>query len=62
VNELHAAADKLFTEVDHLDRILAGQDDPSEEQVSLALGVAKRVRRDCTILVRLLAAARDQQL
>lgn len=61
MDELHRSADKLFTEVDHLDRILEG-DELDQDRIELALSVAKRVRRDSTLLVRLLAALRDQQL
>jgi len=60
MEELHRAADKLFTEVDHLDRILAGDELPEDDELLLALAVAKSVRRDSTILVRLLASLRDQ--
>ena len=60
MDQLHATCDKLFTEVDHLDRVLGDADDLSEAQIILALSVAKRVRRDSTILVRLLASLRDQ--
>lgn len=59
MDQLHRSADKLFTDIDHLDRLL----DPEEldaERVDLALSVAKRVRRESTLLVRLLASLRDQ--
>lgn len=55
--ELHTI-DKLMDEVDYLERIYFGE--PSEEQVMLALSVAKRVRRHATLLVKELAAERDQ--
>jgi hypothetical protein len=59
MDELHRAADKLFTEVDHLDRAL-DRDELDEQALALALAAAKRVRRDATLLVRLLAAERDE--
>lgn len=59
MDQLHAACDKLFTEVDHLDRIL-DVDELSQERVELALSVAKRVRRDSNLVVRALARLRDQ--
>jgi hypothetical protein len=62
MEELHRVADKLFTEVDHLERILEGEDLPDSERTELALSVAKRVRRDSTLLVRHLASLRDNQL
>lgn len=62
MDEVHRAADNLFTEVDHLERVLGRWDDPddlSPEAVMLALSVAKRVRDDSTLLVRALARLRD---
>ncbi len=59
MDQLHDALDKLFTEVDHLER-LTDEDEVPEENVPLALSVAKRVRRESTMVVRHLAAARDQ--
>ena len=61
MDQLYAACDKLFTEVDHLDRLMDSED-LTIDRVNLALSVAKRVRRDSTLLVRLLASLRDQQL
>lgn len=55
MDEVHRAADNLFVEVDHLDRIL----DSDEPHIDLALAVAKRVRRQSTLLVKALAAERD---
>jgi hypothetical protein len=52
MDDYTATADKLFTEVDHLERVL--------DDVDLALSVAKRVRRDSTLLVRAIARHRDQ--
>lgn len=48
-----ASADKLRHELQHLDRILEGDD------LSLAISVAKRCRRECNNLVRALARERD---
>lgn len=59
MDELHRTADKLFTEVDHLDRAL-DSDELDKNRTALALAAAKRVRRDSTLLVRLLASHRDQ--
>lgn len=58
MEDLHRAADKVFTEVDHLERAL-DTDDLTTDRINLALSGAKRVRRDATLLVRLLAAHRD---
>ncbi len=57
--QLHDSLDKLFTEVDHLDRV-TGTDEWSVDRAELALSVAKRVRRDSTLVVRHLASLRDQ--
>jgi hypothetical protein len=57
-DQLHEALDKLFTEVDHLERVTDTDDPP----VDLALSVAKRVRAASTLCVRALARIRDQQL
>jgi hypothetical protein len=57
MDELHRFADKFFTEVDHLDTLLA--DDPTEDTIDLALSQAKRVRRQSVQLVRVLAELRD---
>lgn len=61
MEELHAACDKLFTEMDHLERII-NSDDWTRDRIELALSVAKRVRRDSTLAVRLLASLRDNEL
>jgi hypothetical protein len=53
MDDYTAAADKLFREIKHLDRIIDGDD------VDLALSIAKRVRRESTLLVRALARHRD---
>lgn len=52
MDDYTAEADKLFVEVDHLERVL---DEPE-----LALSVAKKVRRTSTLLVRAIARTRDQ--
>lgn len=57
--QLHDSLDRLFTEVDHLDRLTDTDDEWDADRVALALSVAKRVRRDATQLVRVLAALRD---
>ena len=58
MDELHDQFDKLATEVDHLDRIMAGDELPPAT-VALALSVAKRVRKQSTMLVQGLANRRD---
>lgn len=58
MDALHRDADKLFTQVDHLDRVLDA-DELTPARIELALAVAKRVRRESTSLVRLLAQLRD---
>lgn len=59
MDQLHEALDKLFTEVDHLDRI-TDTEDWSLGRIELALSVAKRVRRNSNLVVRRLASLRDQ--
>ena len=60
MDQLHGSADKLFADVEHLDRLLGEVDnDPSEARIRLALSVVKRVRSQRTILVRELAKLRD---
>lgn len=59
MDELHDALDKLFTEVDHLERVV-GDDEVTADEVRLALVVAKRVRRTSNIAVRVLAQLRDE--
>lgn len=59
MDQLHRSADKLADDSRHLTHIFLGEElDPDE--VELALSVAKRVRRESTLLVRLLASLRDQ--
>lgn len=58
MEELHRLADKLFTEIDHLDAAL-DSDDLTLSRIQLALAAAKRARREATLLVRLLASIRD---
>lgn len=53
MDDLHRLADKVAAEVEHTRRAMEAGD------VRLALASAKRVRRDSTILVRHLAALRD---
>ena len=60
MDKLHGIADKLFEEVDHLEDVLDGSDDPA--RVPLALAVAKRVRAESTLVVRALARERDNTL
>ncbi len=50
--------DKLFTEVDHLDRI-TDTDEWDHDKAQLAVSVAKRVRSASTLTVRQFAALRD---
>lgn len=59
MEDLHAACDKLFTEMDHFERII-DSDDWSRDRIELALSVAKRVRRHSTSAVQLLAQLRDE--
>lgn len=59
MDALYRDADKLFTEIDHLDRVL-DCDDLALERVELALSIAKRVRRNSTLVLRQLAEIRDQ--
>jgi hypothetical protein len=58
MDELHGLADKLFTEIDHLERAM-DSDELTEDRIALAIAATKRVRRDCTILLRALAERRD---
>lgn len=62
MDQLHRSADKLKTDTTHLETLSQRIDleDPSSDEVELALSVAKRVRRESTLLVRLLASLRDQ--
>lgn len=62
MDELHDQIDKLFTEVDHFDRIIRNVEDIPRDRIGLALSVAKRVRRASNLVVRSLAAQRDNQL
>lgn len=61
MDELNGIADKLFEDIDHLDRLL-DCDHIGPEAAGIALSVAKRVRRESTLLVRALAQIRDNQL
>jgi len=58
MDQVHAACDNLFTEVDHLDRII--EDDLDATGIGLALSVAKRVRKQSTLVVQALANERDK--
>lgn len=60
MDALHGIADKLFEEVDHLEDVLEGTDEPA--RVSLALSVAKRVRAESTLVIKALARERDNTL
>lgn len=62
MDQLHETLDKLFTEADYLSNLTEWDegDTPEPEQVRIALSVAKRVRRESTLVVRLLASLRDQ--
>jgi hypothetical protein len=57
MEEVHRAADSLFTSVDRLDRVIG--DEMTQEAVPLALSLAKRVRRESAALVQSLAAQRE---
>lgn len=59
MEELHAACDKLFTEMDHFER-LVDRDEFDEQTLALALAVAKRVRSAATLSIRALAQERDK--
>lgn len=58
MDELDRSADKLFDELEHLDKLL-DTDLDDEHTVNLALSVAKRVRRHSNVVVRELAILRD---
>jgi hypothetical protein len=55
MDDYTAAADKLRTEMLHMEHLL----DEDEVRVDLALAQAKRVRRESTMVVRALARHRD---
>lgn len=61
MDQLHDSLDKLFTEVDYLDRVTDTDDELDARRTRLALSVAKRVRRESGNVVRSLAARRDAQ-
>jgi hypothetical protein len=54
------ALDRLFTEVDYLDRIVPEEREPDANETALALSVAKRVRSASTLVIKALAERRDQ--
>lgn len=58
MDDLHDLVDRVTTESDHLERVLAS-DSPSPEEITLALSIARRGRRQLTLLVRALAERRD---
>jgi hypothetical protein len=58
MDELHDSLDKLFTEVDHLDRLTDADELPAD-RIELALSIAKKVRREATDVIRNLARRRD---
>jgi hypothetical protein len=60
MDELHDSIDKLFTELDHLARVVEREEAFDPENVDLALALAKRVRSRSTILIRSLAKVRDE--
>lgn len=62
MDELHHALDKFERATDHLVQITEriDPDDPDLARVAIALGTAKRVRRESNLLVRALARLRDQ--
>jgi hypothetical protein len=60
MDQLHDSLDKLFTEVDYLDRV-TDTDELDPSRIQLALSVAKRARREAGNVVRALAARRDEQ-
>lgn len=60
MDEVHRIADNLSRELDILEMMEWSHGErPSQEQVKLALVQAKRVKRQSTLLVRALAALRD---
>jgi hypothetical protein len=56
MEDLHRLADKVDRDLDHLTRVLLSDDTDEDDQLRLALSIAKRVRRDSTLLVRAIAA------
>lgn len=59
MDQLHRSADKLASEANLLSRTLRS-DTSDEDVVAVALASAKRVRRESTIIVKLLVLLRDQ--
>lgn len=59
MDELHRFAEKLTRDVRHMERVLDSADADEETRLALSLSIAKRVRRDSTLLVRAIAAAID---
>ncbi len=61
MNELHREADKFERQSDQLVALLDRTDEYSPpEHIEIALGLAKRVRRTSTLLVRELARINDR--
>lgn len=61
MDEVYRHKDNLTIEIQHLENILGGEE-VSEDALLTALGVAKRVRRESTLLTRALARLRDEVL
>ena len=59
MDEVHRHKDNLTVEMQHLENLL-GEEEASENAIEVALSVAKRVRREGTLLVRALARLRDE--
>ena len=60
MDELHRIADKLRRELEILDLMEWNESrEPTDEQVTLRLQQAKRVRRESSALVQALARERD---
>ncbi len=58
MDQVHAACDNLFTEIDHLEKVVC--DGVTDESLELTLSIAKRVRRASTVFIGALASRRDQ--
>lgn len=52
--DLHRYADKIDADAQHLEQAV------HEDRTELALTIAKRIRRDATNMIRLLAQRRDE--
>lgn len=62
MDELHRTTDKFERAASHLTAVARAidPDEPDPNAVSIALAEAKRVRRESNLLVRVLAALRDE--